>query len=266
MSSAGDICRLCGSDTQFAFSIKTLAKYDVRYFQCTGCGSLQTEPPYWLQEAYDCPKPHPLDVGAAQRTIRNHAFISALCGLFKIRRVLDFGGGDGLLCRLLRDSGLDAQVFDQFATSTYGGPFTAATVEHGLDLVTAFEVFEHLPDPRATFQDILGAGPKFLLGTTEVYSGQGPEWRYFVPTTGQHVFFYSRHGLEKIARKHGYVLYSIGEYWIFTQKPMQTVRRKLLSLSTKDKAGRIWRGIVACRQGWYYTLRDLDTIAKSDQN
>jgi hypothetical protein len=35
-----------------AFRHTVLRKYDVQYFQCGGCGFLQTETPYWLDEAY----------------------------------------------------------------------------------------------------------------------------------------------------------------------------------------------------------------------
>ena len=45
-------CRLCSSETAFQFRKTILQKYDIAYYECAGCGSLQTEVPYWLDEAW----------------------------------------------------------------------------------------------------------------------------------------------------------------------------------------------------------------------
>ena len=43
---------MCNSNSDFVFSNKVLGKYDVAYYKCSNCESLQTETPYWLDEAY----------------------------------------------------------------------------------------------------------------------------------------------------------------------------------------------------------------------
>jgi glycosyltransferase involved in cell wall biosynthesis len=45
-------CKVCGSNSPYFASAKILQKYDVKYYQCHSCGFVQTEEPYWLNEAY----------------------------------------------------------------------------------------------------------------------------------------------------------------------------------------------------------------------
>jgi len=45
-------CRLCGGEARLYGGRSVLGKYEVAYYECGQCGSLQTEEPYWLEEAY----------------------------------------------------------------------------------------------------------------------------------------------------------------------------------------------------------------------
>ena len=45
-------CKVCGKPTAPLFKKLVLRKYDVQYHQCPSCGFIQTEEPYWLEEAY----------------------------------------------------------------------------------------------------------------------------------------------------------------------------------------------------------------------
>ena len=46
-------CRLCSGVMIIKFSNTILEKYNVNYLECNNCKSLQTEIPYWLEEAYE---------------------------------------------------------------------------------------------------------------------------------------------------------------------------------------------------------------------
>jgi hypothetical protein len=46
-------CRLCSGQLMAQFSLAVLNKHQIQYYQCIECLSLQTEPAYWLAEAYD---------------------------------------------------------------------------------------------------------------------------------------------------------------------------------------------------------------------
>ena len=45
-------CKICTQPVSFEFNVKLLNKYQVDFFYCKSCGFLQTEKPYWLDEAY----------------------------------------------------------------------------------------------------------------------------------------------------------------------------------------------------------------------
>jgi Methyltransferase domain len=214
---APDPCRLCGAPTEARFVMTVLGRHRVAYRRCTGCGSLQTQTPYWLDEAYGGAALN-LDVGAAQRNIVNLAVVSAVATLLGSRRILDFGGGDGLLCRLLRDAGFDAAVQDRFREPAYAEVHGAGSLE-GYDLITVFEVMEHLAEPGRELEPLFAAGAAAILTTTALYAGQGPEWRYLAAEAGQHVFFYSDAGLRAFAAAHGYALIVQDQYQLFVRPP-----------------------------------------------
>ena len=101
-----DICRLCGGPAQRRFSRIILGRHTIAYFQCTACRSLQTQKPYWLESAYQHNLAE-LDTGAAQRNLTNLGATAMVARVLGLRNIVDFGGGDGLLCRLLRDYGFN---------------------------------------------------------------------------------------------------------------------------------------------------------------
>src|SRR5215831_8216569 len=45
-------CPICSGSRRELFQAKLLKKYEVHYFLCGTCGLIQTEQPYWLDEAY----------------------------------------------------------------------------------------------------------------------------------------------------------------------------------------------------------------------
>jgi hypothetical protein len=212
-----DPCRLCGAPTEQRFVLTVLARHRVAYSRCAGCGSLQTQTPYWLEEAYGGAAPN-LDVGAAQRNLINHAVVSAVATLLGSRRILDFGGGDGLLCRLLRDAGFDAAVQDRFRKPVYAEGYGASGLE-GYDLITVFEVLEHLADPARELGPLFAAGAPAILTTTALYRGEGPDWVYLAAEAGQHVFFYSEAALGTYAAARGYRLIVQDQYQLFVRPP-----------------------------------------------
>ena len=45
-------CKICENKSNFFAEAKILFKYKIKYFLCSNCGFIQTEEPYWLEEAY----------------------------------------------------------------------------------------------------------------------------------------------------------------------------------------------------------------------
>jgi hypothetical protein len=197
-------CRLCEGQTAPVFQKLLLGKFTVSFLRCAQCGSLQSEEPYWLAEAYS-PSVDAIDTGAAQRVLYSVALTHCVMRLLGYRTALDFGGGSGLLCRLLRDAGHDAYWYDQYSASGYATGFAGAPGDT-YDLVTSFEVIEHFPNPRDDLALLFSGKPKALLLMTELYTGQNEDWSYLAPEEGQHIFFYSPEALHRVGARFGYHL------------------------------------------------------------
>jgi len=207
-------CRLCNGMLTKLYSLKVLSKYNVNYYKCGDCKSLQTETPYWLDEAYSNKNLSYFDTGAIQRNLNNLAACLTISKLYKLKNVIDIGGGDGLFCRLLRDYNINCYVKDKYATPTYAQGFTEQNFSIP-DLVIGFEVLEHFPNPNKDLDTLFSYTPKVLLLSTVIYTNENNDWWYLDPKSGQHVFFYSKQALEKIASKYNYNLIIIGSHILF---------------------------------------------------
>jgi 2-polyprenyl-3-methyl-5-hydroxy-6-metoxy-1,4-benzoquinol methylase len=216
---------------------------------------LQTQEPTWLKQAYGDSNLALSDTGAAQRVLANHAFILIVTKMFGLSRVLDFGGGDGLFCRLLRDRGLEAYTSDDFAMATYARLFEG-DLKHEYDLITAFEVLEHLPNPRAELDRLFAAKPRMVITSTEQYCGQDATWWYLAPLQGQHVFFYSKEAFRLIASRHHYEFYDVNRRQIFSREKLGRVQLKTLTWITTGLPFRLFRASLPFTESWAPILRD----------
>lgn len=190
-----------------------LLRHRVQYDRCTACGSIQTETPFWLDEAYSTALVR-ADVGAVQRNIglseKTEAILSAIYGKAPAE-FLDYGGGHGLFVRLMRDRGFDFYWSDKYASNDYASGFEAPT-GRTYSLLTAFEVFEHLVDP---FTEIVGmkARADAILFSTELLPEPAPAldaWWYYALFGGQHVQLYTHAGLRRLAERSGFAILSDG--------------------------------------------------------
>lgn len=126
-------------------------------------------------------------------------------------RGLDWAGGYGVLTRLLRDRGLDFNHYDPFTANLFAAGLEA-DLDRDWDLVTLFEVLEHLTDPAAELAALADVSP-VLLFTTELLPRPAPplgDWWYYAPESGQHVTFYTSRSLAALATRLGMQLLSDG--------------------------------------------------------
>jgi hypothetical protein len=243
VSAPEPLCRLCEGRLIRQFRLAVLNKHDVQYFECGDCGSLQTEPPYWLDEAYGV-NLSSLDTGAVQRNLQNLAAAYVLSRLFNARDAIDFGGGDGLLCRLLRDYGVNCFVRDRYAAPTYGQGFSQPNFTVPT-LMTAFEVVEHFANPSSELVQLFSPRPKVLLVGTFVYKNQSKDWWYIAAEAGQHVFFYSPDAIRWIADQYGYSSMLVADYVLFVQEPLLTpLKRVLVRILLNRIVCRLIRGLI----------------------
>src|SRR5438128_9866447 len=103
-----DACPICERARRVCFDATVLGKYNVSYLICDGCGLLQTEYPYWLNEAYTSAILD-IDTGLLARNVALSKRLSPLLFFLSGRDgpYLDIAGGYGLITRLMRDIGFD---------------------------------------------------------------------------------------------------------------------------------------------------------------
>ena len=73
-------CGICQTESARFGEAILLDKYRVQYFHCPKCGFIQTEKPYWLNEAY-AEALVAANVGVMQRNLQTSAVTSAVISL-----------------------------------------------------------------------------------------------------------------------------------------------------------------------------------------
>lgn len=214
-------CTICGSPMDPVFSGTILKKYVVQYFQCSRCGYVCTEQPYWLDESYKNAITM-TDTGIVSRNIDASKISSCIIFLFlkKDQKGLDYGGGYGILTRLMRDIGFDFYWWDPHTKNLFAQGFENPGPCTAVEVITAFENFEHFVNPLDDLEKIFSLSHNVIF-STEMLPNPLPkphEWWYYGLEHGQHVSFYSKKTLQTIAEKFGVFCYSYHNLHFFTHK------------------------------------------------
>ena len=207
--------KITGGETEFIYSTKVLHKYEVKYFKCKQTGFIQTEEPYWLKEAYQSAITK-LDVGLVHRNVHLADFTEKLLiKFFDYKKCfLDYAGGYGLFTRIMRDKGFQFYNTDKFCPNLFAEYFdlNQLSLDPYFELVTAFEVFEHLVNPLDEIAAIISLSDNVLF-TTELIPTDHESfknWYYVSTETGQHISFYSLESLRYLASHFDRCFYSNG--------------------------------------------------------
>jgi len=209
-------CKICNAPVQPFARAQMLHKYDVQYFQCTECRFVQTEEPYWLEEAYNTPIARS-DYGLMARNITLAKLAGrVIVNLFNPEgEFLDFGAGYGVFTRLMRDLGLRFYAYDRYCPNLFSLEYQVTDENLGrYELLTAFEVLEHFVDPISEIERLLKLSDN-LLFSTELLPKSNPkpqEWWYYAPHEGQHIGLFSEEALFKVAERFGLNLYTDGQF------------------------------------------------------
>lgn len=237
-------CKLCESVTEDFGELKILGSFDARYRRCTLCGFVYVEQVHWLEQAYSSAIAS-ADTGIVVRNLKLAEMTSLLIGLAfpGARRFLDFGGGAGLLVRMMRDRGFDFRLQDKYCANIFAGGFEAQPGER-FDMVTCMEVAEHMLDPLPAFHELRamveGAGSAAIVVSTELLpkaANRPGEWWYYAPETGQHISFYTEAALQVIAERLQMRVATNGaNFHVFSTAP---VSRRLLGMIS-SRRGRVF--------------------------
>ena len=247
-------CRLCATAPLTPTCVqRVLGRHDVRYFHGPACDLMQTEAPYWLEEAYGSTAPS-LDTGAIRRTQNNADLVRAVATLLDVRPgepCLDYGAGPGILVRAMRDAGIDFRWHDRYARNLFAEGFEGSTSQ-AYRLVTAFEVWEHLPDVAAALETFFAPQHDALLISTFLHrGGHRDKWWYYVPETGQHVAFFSARTMAFVAERFGYEPIVAQRYTLFCRRGLavapwrRALIRRLLSGAKPTANSRLVRPVLA---------------------
>jgi Methyltransferase domain len=222
------LSKITGGATTFLYKARILSKHDISFYMCNETGFIQTEEPYWLNEAY-LSAISKLDIGLVQRNLDLAELAHPLImknfdhnGFF-----LDYAGGYGLFTRLMRYKGFDFYSTDKYCNNIFAefNDLKYFVGNKRFELTTAFEVFEHLHSPLQEIDEMLAYSDNLLFSTVIVPKNtpQPGEWWYFSLETGQHISFYTVGSLEYIAKKFNKYFYTNGKtVHLFTKKQLRS--------------------------------------------
>lgn len=215
-------CNICNEQTVEIFRAIVLNKYNIRYFQCPNCLFIQTEKPYWLEEAYLSPISI-LDTGILLRNIDISKKLTVLLPFFTYSdsKILDYAGGYGILVRLMRDIGYDFYWYDKYCKNLFSKGFEYEK-NYQYKIVTAFELLEHLENPINEIEKIINRNKcETLFFSTNLTKTNNIdcEWWYFAFESGQHISFFNHKTLKYLANKFSMNIYSFNAFFhIFSEK------------------------------------------------
>ncbi len=225
-SSPFSLCQICNSKAPFLDSVdfnksceESRGRFlepsgiSINYYLCAECGFCFAPEFYeWSAEEFakriynDTYRLVDPDF-ALVRPTANAEFIDQLLGESKgILRHLDYGGGSGLLSEKLRERGWNSHSYDPFVNPD------VSIVDLGeFDLVTAFEVFEHVPNVEQLLANLRSVcRPKsVLIFSTLISDGnisvdESLKWWYAAPRNG-HISLFSSTSLNRCMAEGGFI-------------------------------------------------------------
>ncbi len=230
-------CTVCGGDCQLLDVVDfntscedgrgrrfSLSGVPVYYVYCTNCGFsfaplfLPWKKEEFLERIYNkdyiLVDPDYVD----KRPRGGAAFLISLFGNnARSIRHLDYGGGSGLMSKLLNESNWLSDSYDPFVDTQ------KSVAEMGTyDLITAFEVFEHVSALDSLMNNLrsLLAPDGVVLFTTLLSDGninpaQKLTWWYASPRNG-HISLFSKKSLTHLAHSYGFTYLDAGVHIYYT--------------------------------------------------
>ena len=182
--------------------------------------------PHWLAESFS-DELNSVDIGSVDRCLVVADFLEVLVRALCVQdgKFVDWGGGYGLLTRIMRDRGFDFQNFDPYVKNLFASNAQVSVLPSS-NLVVASEVFLHIPDPVRQIEELLRLTDFLLLTAVIPPKKVDQSWWYFMPITGQHISIYTVASLESIANQLGVRLVSDGRFFHLFYKKKLSIRAR----------------------------------------
>jgi hypothetical protein len=230
--SVGVSCPICDMTSMLFDHAVILGKYEASYLRCDACGLVFAADPHWLSEAYE-ESIASSDIGLIARNLRTADVTTRVLRIFfpKSKSFVDFGAGNGMLVRLMRDFGYEFGYYDPYGPNLFArGHETHLGKSSHFDVGTAFEVLEHLRRPVDELRP-LAASCDVILATTTVAPEPPPrlnEWWYYALDSGQHVTVYTERALDELARRLGYYRTSAAGFHVLARTKLSPLALRVV--------------------------------------
>ena len=223
-----ELCAVCSGSTKFLFSYEVRGEHQASLRECLNCRFTYIANPHWLDESFSS-ELNDLDIGSVDRCLVLADFVEVLIRSMKSSksRFLDWGGGYGLLSRIMRDRGLDFVSHDIYTRPLFVESSSNLIIET-FELITMSEVALHLVDPVPVFTKIMES-TDILVFTAVIAPTVIPnDWWYLMPDTGQHVAIYHDETLQALAKKLGVQVTSDGRFFHVLHRKSLGVKSRLI--------------------------------------
>jgi SAM-dependent methyltransferase len=224
-------CIVCGNNDQFSTHLKgsqpssssPYRKAHPNYFRCCSCGLVFAHPivpvSYGNRDEYFRHKGDFALYGRLRNyEMRYDAIIKHLANI-KSPSYLDIGTHTGIFLKLLKDKGLNAVGLElnekaaqfgreQFDVEIISDPAYKLTNRGPFDVVSLFNVFEHLVDPISVLSQIRNLTSRnglLVLELPYIFTPQAAlfrgRWHHYYP---EHFWFYDKKSISMLLAKHGF--------------------------------------------------------------
>ena len=224
-------CYLCNSSHYRLREGEVRDRPEIEILQCQSCGlvslasTAHIKPEFYEKSGMHGAEPTPIEVWLKDTEWDDRRRFDMVKAMLPNKRLLDFGcGAAGFLQRAeslaaeVTGVELESRVRDYWAEKINIVP-SVEQAGRGYDLITAFHVVEHLPDPRAMLNK-LGSSlkPKGRM-IVEVPSADDALLTLYDCTAfqrftywSQHLFLFTAHTLERLALQAGLRVVAVQSY------------------------------------------------------